>query len=199
MSDSETKPSEQPETPAVSVSIEVVKKPTGELVKIARGEGGKFTKQAKTMPKTADVTRLMRNFLNSPEVGLDGKVGRHAKTRMQKQLDAMYKISIADPFQPVFDKFGNTVMVTEKDGTTRPLLEFDAKAAMASTQAFKELQLRAHGMPSKSEEELEAQKTQSVKVVILQHPELMDRTVYENKPREEPKPAFIDADIVENK
>jgi len=66
-------------------------------------------------------------------------------------------------------------------------------------QAFKELMLRAYGMPSKSDEEMDALKTQAVKVVILQHPDMMDKKVYEEKPRETLVPAFIEAEIVENK
>jgi hypothetical protein len=61
------------------------------------------------------------------------------------------------------------------------------------------MMLRAYGMPTKSDEEMEAMKTQGVKVVILQHPEMMDKKVYEEKPREALVPAFIEGEFTENK
>lgn len=180
-------------TPAVSIEM-VRHLGTENLSKRIRGEGGKFVKQPKTMPKSLDVTRILRNLLNQPLTDADGKMVRGGATRLRKMFDNIFTIASMDPEQPVFDKFGNLVYV---DG--KPLTQKDAKIAMASVQAFKELMLRAYGMPSKSDEEMDALKTQAVKVVILQHPDMMDKKVYEEKPRETLVPAFIEAEIVENK
>jgi|GEM_PF-5081682 len=196
MEDSEIKIEEkagEEKTPAVSIEM-VHHLGTEHLSKRMRGENGKFVKQPKTLPKSLDVTRLLRNLLNQPLADADGKMVRGGATRLRKMFDNIFTIATLDPEQPVLDKFGNIVYV---DG--KPLTQKDAKIAMASVQAFKELMLRAYGMPSKSDEELESMKTQAVKVVILQHPDMMDKNIYEEKPRETLKPAFIDAEIVENK
>jgi|SRR5665213_2090959 len=195
MQDSAGKNPEQPGTPP-AVSTEMVRHKGNPdiLTKRIRGEGGKFQKQAKTMPKSLDVTRLLRNLLAQPLAGPDGKMRKGDVSRMRAMFDNIFTIATLVPEQPVFDKFGNLVYV---DG--KPLTAKDAKIAMASVQAFKELMLRAYGMPSKSDEEIDALKTQGVKIVILQHPEMMDKNVIEDKPREALKPAFIDAEIIENK
>jgi hypothetical protein len=193
MPDSETK-DQKPGPKVPAITTELIKMPSGELVTKNRGEGGKFVKKARTMPKSLDVTRLLRNLLNQPMAGEDGKMRKGDITRMRKMFDNIFTIASMSPEQPVFDKLGNLVYV---DG--KPLTVKDAKIAMASTQAFKELMLRAYGMPSKSDEEIDALKTQSVKIVLLQYPEMMDKTVVEDKPREALKPAFIEAEIIENK
>jgi hypothetical protein len=110
-------------------------------------------------------------------------------------LDNAIKNASMNAERPVFDKLGNQVF--NEDGT--PLLVVDPKVMMASAQNLKEVMLRAYGAPSKSDEELNAMKLQTVKVVIMQHPEMMDKTVVEDKPHEKPVPAFIDAEIIENK
>ena len=75
-----------------------------------------------------------------------------------------------------------------------------AKVMMASAQNFKEIMLRGYGAPSKSDEELNAMKMQKVSVVIITPPaEFMNKEVKEDKPREPLEPAFLDAEIVENK
>ena len=170
------------------VSEEIVKKTTGELVKINRGEGGKFVKQAKTMPKSADVTRLMRKMLAAPIANADGKISKGAETRFVQMFNNIYEIARTSPHQPILDKFGNAIL--DEDG--KVVTAMDAKCAMASVQAWKELNLRAYGMPTKSDEELDALKTQGVKIVILQHPEMMDKNVVEDAPRPKLEPAFAE-------
>lgn len=194
MEDSEVKTEEQPvEKPAVSIEM-VHHKGTEHLSKRMRGEGGKFVKQPKSLPKTLDVTRLLRNLLSQPLADENGKMIKGGATRLRKMFDNIFTIATLEPAQPLFDKFGNPFV----DEEGKPILVKDAKIAMASVQAFKELMLRAYGMPTKSDEEMEAMKTQAVKVVILQHPELMDKTVYEEKTKEELKPNFIEGEFVTN-
>src|SRR5271157_5201151 len=197
MEDSEIKIEEkagEEKTPAVSIEM-VRHNGKDTLTKRMRGEGGKFVKQPKTMPKSLDVTRLLRNLLNQPVADENGKMTKGGLTRLRKMFDNIYQIAIMPSEQPLLDKFGKPML----DAAGRVVTIKDAKIAMASVQAWKELMLRAHGMPSKSDEELESMKTQAVKVVILQHPDMMDKNIYEEKPRETLKPAFIDAEIVENK
>lgn len=157
-----------------------------------RGEKGQFVKQKKTMPKSEDMTRLIRNLLNQPEAGPDGKMRKGDISRARKILDNIVRIASTDPNQLLLDRAGKPIMHTDKDGHEYPLTMFDAKSAMASTQAFKELWLRGFGMPSKSDEELEAQRVQGVKIVILQHPEMMDKTVVEDAPKPALQPAFAE-------
>jgi hypothetical protein len=177
---------------APTVTEEIVKKPTGELVKVVRGAGGKFQKQKKTMPKSEDMTRLIRNLLAQPMAGPDGKMRRGDISRARMILDNIVAIAAESPHQVVLDKFGHPIMLTDEHGDQRPMTTFDAKAAMSSTQAFKELWLRGYGMPSKSDEELEAQKMHGVKIVILQHPEMMNKEVVEDKPKAALEPAFAE-------
>jgi hypothetical protein len=197
MEDSEIKIEEkagEEKTPAVSIEM-VRHNGKDTLTKRIRGEGGKFVKQPKTMPKSLDVTRLLRTLLNQPVADENGKMTKGGLTRLRKMFDNIYQIAIMPSEQPLLDKLGNPML----DAAGRVVTIKDAKIAMASVQAWKELMLRAHGMPSKSDEELESMKTQAVKVVILQHPDMMDKNIYEEKPRETLKPAFIDAEIIENK
>jgi hypothetical protein len=161
---------------------------TEKLTKRIRGEGGKFVKQPKNMPKSEDMTRYLRNLLNRAEANEDGVITKGSKSRISKVVNRIIKNAEMDPEQPVYDKFGNISHTA-----------IDPKIMMASAQSFKEIMLRAYGAPSKSDEELNAMKLQTVKVIILQHPELMDKNVYEEKPKEKLEPKFIDAEIVENK
>src|ERR1035437_1584477 len=87
----------------------------GAPTKIVRGEVGKFKKQAKTMPKTQDVTRLLRNLLNQAEVGPNGVMHKGDKTRIRKMFDNVVAIATMPAEQPVTDKFGNVVF--KEDGT----------------------------------------------------------------------------------
>ena len=100
-----------------------------------------------------------------------------------------------DAEQPLRDKLGNPLL--DEDGKVIKVV--DPKIMMASAQNTKELMLISYGAPKKSDEELNAMKLQTVKVVIMQHPEMMDKTVVEDKPHEKPVPAFIDAEIIEDK
>ena len=130
------------------------------------------------------------------------------RTRFRKMFDNIFSIASMSPESPVFDKLGNVVWSTPpvvddegkivKHGV--PLTVKDAKLSMASTQAFKELMLRAYGMPSRSDEELDALKEQGVKIVIITPPEeMVNKEVVEEKPKEKLTPSFIEAEIVENK
>jgi hypothetical protein len=185
----EKKPSENPEAKPQGTSVEMVRHMgTDKLSKRIRGEGGKFVKQPKTMPKSEDMTRYIRNVLNRAEANEDGVITKGSKSRISRMISNIIKNAEMDAEQPVYDKCGN------QTGTA-----VDPKIMMASAQNFKEIMLRGYGAPSKSDEELNAMKTQSVKVIVLSHPELMDKTVVEDKPHEKPVPAFIDAEIIENK
>jgi hypothetical protein len=197
MPDSETKNPEQQETKTPAVSVEMVRHQGNpdKITKRVRGEGGKFVKQPKTMPKSADMRRLLRNYFAQAEAGPDGKMRKGDITRTRKVIDNIYKIASTDPHRPLLNPLGHPYLDAEGNFLTF----FDAKAAMAATQAFKELWLNTWGQYPKSDEELESMKTQSVKVVLLQYPEMMDKTVIEDKPREALKPAFIEAEIIENK
>ena len=192
MSDSVENPSELPvQKPAITE--EIIKRPEGTFVTMNRGEGGKFVKKARTMPKSLDVTRLMRKLLASPVANSNGKIDKGAEARIKQMFDNIFEIAATNPNQPLKDKLGNVIY----DEEGKVVTYMDAKCAMASVQAFKELMLRAYGMPSKSDEEMEALKTQGVKIVIITPPaEMMNQTVKEDKPRERLTPAFLDAEII---
>ena len=209
MKDSDNKAPEQPEKnmlPAVSEEV-IVHSQTGKTRIMLRGEGGKFQKKKKSMPKTEDITRYMRELLNKVEAGPDGRMTKRDKTRFRRMFDNIFNIASMSPEQPVFDKLGNIVwtrppVVDENEKIVMegiPMTVKDAKIAMASTQAFKELMLRAYGMPSKSDEEIDAMKKEGVKIVVIAPPEMVNKEIVEEKPRELMVPSFIDAEFVENK
>lgn len=141
------------------------------------------------MPKSEDMTRYIRNVLNRAEANEDGKITRGSKSRINRMVSNIIRNAEMDAVQPIYDKMGNQV------GTA-----VDPKIMMASAQNFKEIMLRGYGAPSKSDEELNAMKMQKVSVVIITPPaEFMNKEVKEDKPREPLEPAFLDAEIVENK
>jgi hypothetical protein len=189
--DSEKQTEGKPEkTPAPSEQM-ILHHESHTPVKVFRNEKGKFVRSPKTMPKTADVTRLMRNLLNAPVTG-----EKSSESRFREMFDNIVLIASTSPHQPVLDKLGHPIRLA--DGSY--LTVMDAKCAMASVQAFKELSLRAYGAPSKSEEEIEAMQTQGVKIVVLTPPEFMiNKQITEEKPREKLTPSFIEAEIVDNK
>ena len=185
----EKKPEQQGTEKSPVESVEMVRHMgTDKLTKRIRGEDGKYKKQPKTMPKSEDMTRYIRNVLNRAEANEDGVVTKGSKSIINRMVKNITKNAMTDAEQPVYDKMGNQV------GTA-----VDPKIMMAAAQNFKEIMLRGYGAPSKSDEELNAMKLQTVKVVIMQHPEMMDKTVVEDKPHEKPVPAFIDAEIIEDK
>jgi hypothetical protein len=188
MEDSVEKTSEQPVSKPAE-SVEIVHHMGGDkLTKRIRGEGGKFVKQPKTMPKSEDMTRYLRNVLNRAEANEDGTITKGSKSRISKMTNNIIKNAEMNAERPVFDKLGNIVL----DEEGRVVTAVDPKVMMASAQNYKEIMLRAYGTPQKSDEEINALKTQTVKVVILQHPELMDKTVYEEKPKPKLEPAFAE-------
>src|ERR1035437_7718185 len=81
----------------------------GAPTKIARGEVGKFKTQAKTMPKTQDVTRLLRNLLNQSEIGPNGVMHKGDKTRIRKMFDNMVAIATMPAENPVVNVLGHVV------------------------------------------------------------------------------------------
>src|ERR1035437_3610865 len=184
--DSVEKTSEQPVSKPAE-SVEMVRN-NSKLSKRIRGEGGKFQKQPKTMPKSEDMTRYLRNVLNRAEANEDGTITKGSKSRISKMTNNIIKNAEMNAERPVFDKLGNIVL----DEEGRVVTAVDPKVMMASAQNYKEIMLRAYGTPQKSDEEINALKTQTVKVVILQHPELMDKTVYEEKPKPKLEPAFAE-------
>ena len=191
MEDSVEKKPEQQGTEKTPVeSVEMVRHMgTDKLTKRIRGENGKFVRQPKTMPKSEDMTRYIRNVLNRAEANEDGKITRGSKSRINRMVSNIIRNAEMDAVQPIYDKMGNQV------GTA-----VDPKIMMASAQNFKEIMLRGYGAPSKSDEELNAMKMQKVSVVIITPPaEFMNKEVKEDKPREPLEPAFLDAEIVENK
>ncbi len=199
MADSENN-SEKPEeikTPAKpEVTTEIVLHHiSGAPVTHLRGAGGKFVKQKNTAGTSKNRRDALRNLLDAGFAGPDGKFKRGGKSRFQLILDNQIKNAMMDASQPVLDKFGNPVMVDEK-----PVMIVDPKIMMASTQAFKEIMLRADGKYATSEEDLEAQKLHGVKIVVITPPpEMMNREVVPEEPRKQLTPSFIDAEIIENK
>lgn len=188
-------------TPAVGVSEEIVLHPkSGTPVKVNRSASGKFAKQKKTMPKTEDVTRLMRNLMIQSKAGLDGKMRKGDPARIRLLFDNLFTIAEHDSRAPVLDKFGNAVMYKNDAGELVPLLTFDAKSAMASAKAAEVLFTRIYGAPSKSEEEIDALKTQGVKIVVITPPEhMMNKQITEEKPKPTLKPSFIEGEFAEDK
>ena len=186
----EKKPEQQGTEKAPVESVEMVRHMgTDKLTKRIRGENGKFVRQPKTMPKSEDMTRYIRNVLNRAEANDDGVITKGSKSIINRMVKNITKNAMTDAEQPVYDKMGNQV------GTA-----VDPKIMMAAAQNFKEIMLRGYGAPSKSDEELNAMKTQSVKVIVIQPPaEMVNREVIEDKPREKLEPAFLDAEIVDNK
>jgi hypothetical protein len=185
MADSEVKPS-------VNTEEIVIRRDTP--TKVVRGEGGKFKKQQKTMPKTQDVTRLLRNLLNQAEAGPDGVLRKGDKSRLRKMFDTMVTIASRTGETPVTDKFGNVVM--KPDGT--PYLFIDPKIEANSIQAFDKLALRVYGAYNKSDEELDAMKTSGVKFVVVPFPsDMMNKEIVEDKPKDALKPAFIEGEFTE--
>jgi hypothetical protein len=189
MSDSEEKISQPGEEKTPGTTEEIIKHyVSGEPVRIVRGKGGKFAKQKTTAASSSQARDVLRNLLEQAEAGPDGRMRRGDKSRYRKILDNQIKNAMMDAERPILDKMGNPIII---DG--KPLTAVDPKVMMASTQAFKELTLRAYGAPSKSDEEIEAMKTQGVKVVVIAPPEMLNKEVVEEKPKEKLVPSFIDA------
>jgi hypothetical protein len=194
MSDSKNKP-EQPDNPAVSEEL-VINRQNNKLRTISRGSKGQFHKRPKTMPRTDEVTRRFRNWLLQPVANPDGTLSDRSNSILKRMFETMAKNAMMDPTQPVIDAFGKVVL----DENKNVVRVVDPKIMMASAQNFKELMLRAHGMPSKNEGEIEAQQIQGVKIVVIESTaNMVNREVIEEKPREKLVPNFIDADFDENK
>lgn len=171
MSDSEVNSTETqpvPQKPAGPTSI-LVRDPNGNFREALKGPDGKFVRKPRKLATVKDIQVVMREFLESPlEKGLDGKMHKRSKARLQQQLEAMHELA------------------TNKN----------PDVANAAVKAAELLWLRAYGKPAPSDRELAALETSSVKFVIVQAPELMHPDVLEEKPRETPKPAFIDGEVV---
>lgn len=209
MNDSDTKTTDKPGQLVPVVSEQVVKyKETGQIKTVLRGEGGKFVKKKRTAPKSQDVVRYMRELLQKAEAGPEGKLIKGDKSRFRRMFDNMFEIAQMSPYQPVFDKKGDPVWlekpICDEEGnvikTGKQMIAADAKVMIASVTAFKELMLRSYGMPSRSDEEMDAMKEQGVKIVVLTPPEMINKEVVEEKPRETLKPSFAEVvEIIENK
>src|ERR1035437_8902967 len=107
MEDSVEKTSEQPVSKPAE-SVEIVHHMGGDkLTKRIRGEGGKFVKQPKTMPKSEDMTRYLRNVLNRAEANEDGTITKGSKSRISKMTNNIIKNAEMNAERPVFDKLGN--------------------------------------------------------------------------------------------
>jgi hypothetical protein len=177
-------------------------KPSEEIVirrdtptKIVRGEGGKFKKQAKTMPKTQDMTRLLRNLCMTAEAGPDGVMRRGDVSRNRKMFDNMVRIASQDPNIPLYDKETGLPLL---DAEGKPRTYFSDKIAGVAVQAFDKLGLRVWGAYNKSDEELDALKTSGVKFVVVPFPaEMMNKEIVEDLPKPALKPAFIEGEFTD--
>ena len=195
MADSEKEKPGSEKTPEIHEEL-ILHPESGEFVKANRKANGRFAKKSREMPSSLEVTRLMRTLLNQAETGPDGHIIKGTHSRFRKMFDKIFEIATCGFEQPVKDKHGDVIMLPNG----QPLTYKDAKMAMASVQAFKELMLRAHGEAPKNDAELEALQTQGVKIVIIQPPaEMMNRTVVEDKPRPALKPEFLEGEFVTNK
>jgi hypothetical protein len=167
------------------------KKPSEEIimlkgapVKRLRGEGGKFQRQPKALPSSREFTRVTRNYMLQMEVGKDGKMTKGSQSKYEMMVENLMCIA-------------RGVKTVLKNGDT---VEREPKADMAAAQAFKVVTERGLGQPPKGDEELDAMKTQTVRVVLIQPPaEMMNKLVREDKPRAELKPAFLEGEFVTNK
>jgi hypothetical protein len=194
MDDSEKKPEGNPEKNPGPTTELVRNHFTGGLIQRERGINGKFLKKQKALPLTVDLTRLMRNLLNQAVAGPDGKMSKGDKSRNRNMLDTMYRYATMEAERPLINKAGEPIIV---DG--KLLTEVDPKIMMAAVQAYKELMLRAYGKPSASDEELDALKKQGVKIVLIEAPpNMMNREIVEERPRETLKPKFIEGEFSED-
>jgi hypothetical protein len=131
----------------------------------------KWVKKPRAMPSTKEVTALGRKLLNSAEAGPDGHPIKGTPTRHRKIFDNLVRIATSDTNDP--------------------------KALMSVIKAAELIYLRYYGKPSVSEEELDALKGgQQIRVVIVQPPELQNKEVVQEKPKELLKPSFLEAEIV---
>jgi hypothetical protein len=67
---------------------------------------------------------------------------------------------------------------------------------MSIIKAAELLYLRFYGKPAVSDDELDALRVHGVKVVIVQAPELQNKEVVQEKPKEMLKPSFIEAEVI---
>lgn len=169
-------------------SDQIIKRKDGAVIKISRGKRGRFAKTQKAMPDSREFTRVMRVLLSSMEVGPDGKLSKGSKTVFRRIADNLVNIALTSPSTPVFDKLGN--LVTDENGN--PVMINDAKMAMASVKAADWLTTRAIGKPSASDEDRAATQTNPIQMVMMSFPELMNKTVVEDKPKPALKPAFAE-------
>jgi hypothetical protein len=167
MAEPETEEQAQPGKPVESMAI-VVRNPDGSTRVAKRGSDGKFVRTRK-MPSSLDYTRRARKLLDRP-----------IEERTRKEIVTVYD-----------------EMVNHMIDIARGKVEGDPKDKAAAVMAFKELTLRVFGKPSTSEEDREAA-TQGagIRVVVIPSPELMVKDIIEEKPREQLKPSFIDAEVV---
>jgi hypothetical protein len=127
---------------------------------------GKFLKKHRGMPSSREMTKLGRKILTKRL-----KIDEHNYTS-------------------VFE-----AMTQHMTDIARGVAEGDPKAHMASVQAYKIVLERLIGKIPPSDEELEAQQSNGVRVIIIQPPKLMNDQLKENPP----EPKFLPAEIVEDK
>lgn len=169
MSDSvEEKPtSEKPTTTAI-----VVRNSDGITFSTRiKDEKGRFQKKEKAMPSTKDLKRWGRSLLNRAEAGPDGKPVKGKQSRQRVMFDRLYEIATKDVDDP--------------------------KAWMAQIKATELLYLMFHGKFSPGDEEIEALKVSGVKFVVIQPPELVHKEKEEGIREQPEKPAFLDAEVVQ--
>jgi hypothetical protein len=181
--DSEAKTEGQPEEKLQARPVEEVMVRSGRIVKLNRGEGGKFTHKSKTMPPSKEFTRLTRNLMLTKVVDKEGNIIKGTKTKYEMMFENLMCIAMG-----VDTVFPGGVTIYR-----------DAKQDMASAQAYKIATDRGLGALPKSEEELEAMNTQEVRVVLITQPNMDGKVVREELPRPKLQPAFLEAEVVEDK
>lgn len=168
MPDSVEKP-EGPEENKPAGPLEItVRNPDGTYgTRLKDPTSGKFLKKHRGMPSSKEMTKLGRKILMGRLLLEDGNT---YATVFEKMTKHMTQIAM---------------------GTA----EGDPKAHMASVQAYKIVLERLIGKIPPSDEELEAQQSNGVRVIIIQPPKLMNDQLKENPP----EPKFLPAEIVEDK
>lgn len=97
----------------------------------------------------------------------------------------------------------------DKEGMTEYMVAFmnlvriaqnedsDPKAMMAAVKAFEVIRQSALGKYAPSDQELDRLKTQDVKVVVIQAPQLMHPDIIEEQPKQlKDKPSFADVEVI---
>lgn len=159
----------QPAVKPVGPTSIIVRTKHGGLREALKDEHGKFVKKQRHMPETRDVTRIIRNILESPVADENGVIDRKGKKAIQLMVESLIQI-----------------VIDGKNG--------DGKDKMAAAQAFEALMLRGHGKPKANDDELAAMQLSGVKYVVITAPENMmnPEIVKADEVKPPTKPSFLD-------